>query len=31
MDAGSLRAAKAVTDAFRAKTPDPAVNQIAVN
>ena len=31
MDAGSLRAGKAVTDAFRAKTPDPAVNQIAVN
>lgn len=31
MDAGSLRAAKAVTEAFRAKTPDPTVNQIAVN
>lgn len=31
MDAGSLRAAKAMMEAFRAKTPDPAVNQIAVN
>lgn len=31
LDAGSLRAAKAMTDGFRAKTPDPAVNLIATN